>query len=218
VLLMDAGAESSMHYACDFTRTIPVGHRFTQQQREIYEIVLQANNCAQELAKPGIRYLDVHLEAAKVIASGLKQLGIMKGNIDDAVNQGAHALFFPHGLGHLMGLDVHDMEDYGQIHVGYDDETRPVDQFGTAYLRFGRRLQKGFVLTVEPGMYFIPELIERWESQKMHTSFINYQALKKFFGFGGIRLEDDMVITENGSRLLGQRLPITIEELEKIGE
>lgn len=216
LLLCDAGAETTSHYASDFTRTIPVGGKFTQRQKEIYNIVLAANNKAIEIAKPGIPYLHVHLEAAKVIASGLAQLGLMKGDINEAVANGAHALFMPHGLGHMMGLDVHDMEDLGENNVGYDDEISRSDQFGTASLRLGRRLQPGFVLTDEPGIYFIPALIEKWKSEKINSSFINYDKVTEYIGFGGIRLEDDLLITPKGCRVLGsKRVPITIEEVEK---
>ncbi len=214
LMLVDAGAESTMKYASDFTRTSPVGGKFSQKQREIYEIVLAANNRATELAKPGTTYLSVHLEAAEVIASGLKALGLMKGDVKEAVKAGAHALFFPHGLGHMMGLDVHDMEDLGQIYVGYDDEIRPVNQFGTAYLRLGRRLEKGFVITNEPGIYFIPALIDKWKAEKINTDFINFEKVDQYRGFGGIRLEDDLLITANGSELIGKRIPITPEEVE----
>ncbi len=214
LMLVDAGAETTMRYASDFTRTSPVGGKFTQKQREIYEIVLAANNRATELSKPGLTYLSVHLEAAKVIAGGLKDLGLMKGDVDAAVKAGAHALFFPHGLGHMMGLDVHDMEDLGQIHVGYDDETRPVDQFGTAYLRLGRKLQKGFVITNEPGIYFIPALIDKWKAEKINTDFINFDKVEEYKNFGGIRLEDDLLITDNGCEILGKRIPITSDEVE----
>ena len=137
----------------------------------------------------------------------------MKGNVEEAVARGAHALFFPHGLGHMMGLDVHDMEDYGQIHVGYDDEIRPVDQFGTAYLRFGRRLQKDFVITNEPGIYFIPALIEQWESNKINDEFINFSKVRDYSDFGGIRLEDDILVTATGARILGNRIPINPVEI-----
>jgi Xaa-Pro aminopeptidase len=175
--------------------------------------VLKANNTTTALIKPGETYLSIHLKAAEVITSGLKALGLMKGDVHEAVANGAHALFFPHGLGHMMGLDVHDMEDYGQIHVGYDDEVRPVNQFGTAYLRFGRRLQKDFVITNEPGIYFIPALIEQWEKEKINHSFINFSKVKDYLDFGGIRLEDDILVTETGSRILGNRIPITPEEI-----
>jgi Xaa-Pro aminopeptidase len=217
LLLCDAGAETVSHYASDFTRTIPVGGKFTPRQKDIYNIVLAANNKAIEIAKPGIPYLHVHLEAAKVIASGLKALGLMKGDINDAVINGAHALFMPHGLGHMMGLDVHDMEDLGENNVGYDDEISRSDQFGTASLRLGRKLQEGFVITHEPGIYFIPALIDKWKSEMINSSFINYDKVLEYVGFGGIRLEDDILITSKGCRLLGsKRIPITIDEVEKM--
>jgi Xaa-Pro aminopeptidase len=214
LMIVDAGAESNGHYASDFTRTIPVGGKFTQKQKDIYNIVLAANNKAFSLTKPGVTYQSVHLQTATVIASGLKELGLMKGDVDEAVANGAHALFFPHGLGHMMGLDVHDMEDYGQIHVGYDKEIRPIDQFGTAYLRMGRRLEPGFVVTNEPGIYFIPALIEKWEKEQINAAFINFDKVKSYLGFGGIRLEDDILITETGARLLGNRIPINPEDVE----
>jgi len=213
LMIVDAGAESNMHYASDFTRTFPVGGQFTQKQLDIYNIVLKANNTTTTLIKPGETYLSIHLKAAEVITSGLKELGLMKGDVQEAVTHGAHALFFPHGLGHMMGLDVHDMENYGQIHVGYDDEIRPINQFGTAYLRFGRRLQKDFVITNEPGIYFIPALIEQWEKEKINHSFINFSKVNEYLNFGGIRLEDDILVTETGSRILGKRIPITPEEI-----
>ncbi len=216
LMLTDAGAESLLHYASDFTRTVPVGGKFTQKQREIYEIVLAANNRGQELTKPGTTYLSVHLAVAEVIASGLKALGLMKGDVKEAVRNGAHAMFFPHGLGHMMGLDVHDMEDLGQIYVGYDDEIRPVDQFGTAYLRLGRKLQPGFVITNEPGIYFIPALIDKWKSGKINNDFINFEKVNEYRDFGGIRLEDDILVTETGSKLIGERIPITPDEIEEI--
>lgn len=216
LMLTDAGAETSLHYASDFTRTVPVGGQFTQKQREIYEIVLAANNKAAELTRPGVTYLSVHLAAAEVIASGLKELGLMKGDVKEAVKNGAHAMFFPHGLGHMMGLDVHDMEDLGQIYVGYDDETRPVDQFGTAYLRLGRKLEPGFVITNEPGIYFIPALIDKWQNEKINADFINFEKVEEYRDFGGIRLEDDILVTKDGSRILGKRIPIEPDEIEAI--
>lgn len=217
LLLVDTGAESISHYASDFTRTIPVSGTFTQKQKDIYNIVLNANNHAISLCKPGVTYQSIHLEACKVIASGLKELGLMKGDVNDAVVNGAHAMFFPHGLGHMMGLDVHDMEDLGENYVGYDDEVSRIDQFGTAYLRLGRRLQTGFVLTTEPGIYFIPALIEKWKNENINGSFINFNKVQDYIGFGGIRLEDDVLITDKGSRLLGsKRIPITTDEVEAI--
>ncbi len=215
LMLVDAGAESARHYASDFTRTTPVGGKFSQKQRDIYKIVLAANNKAAELTQPGTTYLSVHLAVAEVIASGLKDLGLMKGDVQEAVKNGAHALFFPHGLGHMMGLDVHDMEDLGQVYVGYDDETRPVDQFGTAALRLGKRLKPGFVVTDEPGCYFIPELIDKWQAEKTNADFINFDKVNEYRNFGGIRLEDDLLVTKSGCRILGKRIPITPEEVEQ---
>ena len=217
MMLTDAGAEEVSHYCSDFTRTVPVGGKFLTRQKEVYNIVLAANNKAIEIAKPGVTYQYVHLEVCKVLAQGLKDLGLMKGDVNEAVAAGAHALFMPHGLGHMMGLDVHDMEDLGQIYVGYDDETRPIDQFGTSSLRRGRRLQEGFVITDEPGCYFIPALIDQWRAQGMHKEFLNYDKIETFKDFGGIRLEDDILIIPGGSRFLGdKRTPITVEEVEEI--
>lgn len=214
LLITDAGAETPMHYASDFTRTIPVGGKFSPKQRDIYQIVLDANNTATAAIKPGVTYQSIHLMAAKVIANGLKEIGLMHGDMDEAVRNGAHAMFFPHGLGHMMGLDVHDMENYGEDFVGYDEETKRIKQFGTAYLRLGRKLQKGFVLTNEPGIYFIPALISQWKNENKFKEFINYSKAEEYIGFGGIRLEDDILVTENGSKLIGKRIPITIEEVE----
>lgn len=216
LMITDAGAESGLHYASDFTRTVPVGGKFSQKQREIYDIVLAANNKGTELTKPGVSYLYVHLAVAEVIAAGLKELGLMKGDVKDAVKNGAHAMFFPHGLGHMMGLDVHDMEDLGQIYVGYDDEARPVDQFGTAYLRLGRKLEPGFVITNEPGIYFIPALIDKWQNEGINKDFINFDKVNEYLDFGGIRLEDDILVTETGSKLIGERVPINPDEIEQI--
>jgi Xaa-Pro aminopeptidase len=216
MLVMDSGFETPDHYATDHTRTVPVKGKFTQKQKEIYQIVLDSQMAAIDAIKPGVKYQDVHLLSCKVIAEGLKKLGLMKGDTDEAVKQGAHALFFPHGLGHMMGLDVHDMEDIGQIYVGYDAEVRPIDQFGTAYLRLGRRLQPGFVLTVEPGIYFIPELYTLWKSENKFTEFINYDKVAEYLGFGGIRIEDDVLVTETGHRVLGKSIPKTVEEIEAL--
>ena len=215
LLVVDAGAETTMHYASDFTRTLPAGGRYTSKQKEIYDIVLAANNRAFNMAKPGITYRSVHLEAAKVITEGLQQLGLMRGNVEESVAAGAHALFFPHGLGHQMGLDVHDMEDLGENYVGYDNETERAQQFGLGYLRMGRKLQANYCISNEPGIYFIPALIEQWKQENKLTEFINYAKAIEYIGFGGIRLEDDLLITETGCRLLGdKRLPITTEEVE----
>ena len=217
LMLTDAGAESVTNYCSDHTRTIPVGGKFTSRQRDVYSIVLDCHDKALELARPGVTYKSVHLEVCKVLAQGLKDLGLMKGDVNEAVAAGAHALFMPHGLGHMMGIDVHDMEDLGQCYVGYDDEIRPSDQFGLASLRMGRRLQEGFVITDEPGCYFIPALIDKWKAENMHKDFLNYEAIEKFKDFGGIRLEDDILIIPGGSRFTGEKhIPITISEVEQI--
>lgn len=217
MMLTDAGAERISNYCSDHTRTVPVGGIFEGRQKDIYNIVLACHDKALDITQPGITYQKVHLEVCKVLTQGLKDIGLMKGNVDEAVAVGAHALFLPHGLGHMMGLDVHDMEDLGQIYVGYDEETHPSTQFGLASLRMGRRLQEGFVMTDEPGCYFIPALIDQWRAEKKHTDFINYDAVESFKDFGGIRLEDDILITPEGSRFLGdKKIPITIEEVETI--
>ncbi len=216
LVLLDSGAESLLHYASDITRTFPVNGKFTHRQKDIYNIVLAAETTAIEAIKPNINYKEVHLNAAKVIASGLKDLGLMKGNIDDAVNEGAHALFFPHGLGHMLGLDVHDMEGLGEGFVGYDEDTQRSDQFGLAYLRLAKKLHQGFVITVEPGIYFIPQLFKNWESENKHSDFINYDKVEEYMNFGGIRIEDDVLVTENGHRVLGKSpIPKTVEDIEQ---
>ena len=217
MMLVDAGAETNMNYCSDFTRTVPVSGHFTQRQKEIYNIVVAAHDCAIDHARPGNTWKAVHLEVCRVLTRGLKDLGLMRGDIDEAVAAGAHALFMPHGLGHMMGLDVHDMEDLGQIYVGYDDEIRPSTQFGLASLRMGRRLEEGFIITDEPGIYFIPALIDQWRAERLHSDFLNYDAIEKYKDFGGIRLEDDVLITATGSRFLGQkRIPLYIDEVEEI--
>ncbi|MEZ4920840.1 MAG: aminopeptidase P family protein [Saprospiraceae bacterium] len=218
LVLGDFGAETAMHYAGDITRTFPVSSKFTTKQKEIYQLVLNAEVNAIKACKPGVTYQSIHLNAALEMAEGLKALGIMKGDMKEAVALGAHALFFPHGLGHMIGLDVHDMEDLGENFVGYDNQTHRSDLFGTAYLRLGRKLEPGFVLTVEPGLYFIPELINMWRRQKKFEQFINYESLKKYRKFGGIRIEDNVLITENGHRILGEPIPKTIQEVEDLRE
>ena len=216
MVLGDFGAETAMHYAGDITRTFPVASKFTTKQREIYEIVLDAEVSAIASLRPGLTYKSVHLAAARRMAEGLKALGLMQGDLDEAVEQGAHALFFPHGLGHMIGLDVHDMEDLGENYVGYSAALQRSAQFGTAYLRLARELEPGFVLTVEPGIYFIPQLIDQWRRQKKFTQFINYPALKKYRDFGGIRVEDNVLITDTGHRVLGEPIPKTVEEVERL--
>lgn len=216
LLLVDSGAETDSHYASDNTRTIPVGGKFSVKQKEIYEIVLAGINKGNELIRPGVTYRSIHLEVCKVLVSGLKEVGLMKGNVEDAVKAGAHALFMPHGLGHMMGLDVHDMEDLGENFVGYDDEIQRSDQFGTAYLRLGKELKPGFVITNEPGIYFIPALMDKWKEEGLHMEYINYDKVNDYRTFGGIRLEDDVLVTEKGNRLIGKRIPVSVEEVEKI--
>ena len=215
LLVLDSGAESPLHYASDITRTYPVSGKFTGIQRDIYNVVFLANTQAIAMMKPDVLFRDVHLHAAKVIADGMKQLGFMKGDTDEAVAAGAHALFFPHGLGHQMGLDVHDMENLGEDYVGYDETVKRSDQFGFAYLRFGRKLEPGIVLTIEPGVYFMPELINLWKSENKFTDFINYEKIEENIGFTGVRIEDDIVITEDGHCVLGKPIPKTVEEVEE---
>ncbi len=215
MVVCDAGAETSMCYASDITRTFPVGGKFSSRQKDIYNIVLKANTDTIPESIPGRTYREVHLMAAKIIASGLKDLGIMKGDMDEAVAAGAHALFFPHGLGHMLGLDVHDMEGLGENLVGYSDAIKRSDQFGLAYLRMGRELETGFVMTNEPGCYFIPALIEQWKSEKKFEQFINYSEVESYLDFGGVRIEDDVLITETGSKILGTPIPKTVDEVEE---
>lgn len=216
LLLIDAGAENPFGYASDITRTTPVGGKFNTQQKAVYEIVLEALNSAIELIKPGVTYQSIHFEAAKIMTRGLIGLGLMKGDPDEIVAKGAHALFFPHGLGHMMGLDVHDMEDLGENYVGYDEKTKRSELFGTAYLRLGRELEPGFVLTTEPGLYFIPILIEKWKSENKFTEFINYNALDPYMNLGGIRLEDDILVTPEGRKVLGNPIPKSIDDVEAL--
>lgn len=219
LVLCDAGAENMNNYCSDNTRTYPVNGKFTQRQKDIYTIVEACHDYVLDVAKPGIKWLDVHLEVCRMMTDRLKEIGLMKGDTNDAVLAGAHALFLPHGLGHMMGLDVHDMEGLGQQYVGFDEETRPSTQFGTNCLRMGRRLEKGFVMTDEPGIYFIPDLIDDWRAKGLHKDFINYDLVEKYKDFGGIRLEDDILITENGCRFLGNdRIPYHIKDVEEFME
>lgn len=213
LVVCDSGAESPMHYASDITRTIPVDGEFTERQKEIYEIVLKTNQTSIESIKPGVNYREIHIQAAKTIASGLKDIGLIKGDVDEAVKNGVHAMFFPHGLGHQIGLDVHDMEDLGENFVGYDEKYRRSDQFGLAYLRFARELEQGLVLTVEPGIYFIPALIDKWRAENKFPEFIDYDKADTYKDFGGIRIEDNVLVTRDGSRVLGKPIPKTIQEL-----
>jgi len=214
LVLCDCGAETAMHYAGDLTRTFPVDQKFTSLQKEVYEIVLKAEQAAANALKPGVQFLDIHKLACEHLVDGLKQLGLMKGDVKDAVNEGAHTLFFQCGLGHMMGLDVHDMEDLGEQYVGYSEGMVKSKEFGLKSLRLGRELEAGFVLTVEPGLYFIPELMDMWQAEGKLKSFINYDKLDAFRNFGGARIEENFLITENGYQLLGDPLMKSISDIE----
>jgi Xaa-Pro aminopeptidase len=215
LLVMDCGAETAGSYASDITRTVPVGGRFNRRQKDVYEIVLAGQESAIKSIKPGVNFKDIHLQTARIMAAGLKDLGLMKGDTDAAVAAGAHALFFPHGLGHNLGLDVHDMEDLGENNVGYGEKVERSAQFGLAYLRMAREIKPGHVLTVEPGIYFIPALVALWKKEKKHREFIAYDAVEKFLDFGGARIEDDVLVSEKGRRVLGPPIPKTVADVEK---
>ena len=213
LLLIDSGAESPKFYASDITRTFPVNGRFSTEQAGVYHVVLRAQMQAVALIKPGVPYREIHMEICRAMAEGLRGIGLMKGDPADAVAAGAHAMFFPHGLGHMMGLDVHDMEDLGDV-VGYQKGQKRDPQFGLNFLRLSRPLEPGFVLTVEPGIYFIPALIDRWQNERLHRDFINYEKVASFRSLGGIRIEDNVLVTPAGSRVLGPGIPKTIPEIE----
>jgi len=213
MFLLDAGAETAMGYAGDLSSTFPVAPTFTKRQKEIFAVAFAAHEKAISSLKPGIKFKDIHLLACKTIASGLKDLGFMQGDAEEAVSQGAHALFFPCGLGHMMGLDVHDMENLGEVYVGYAGEKKST-QFGLKSLRLGRELEPGFVLTIEPGIYFIPELIDMWKADNKFIDFINYNKVEEYKDFGGLRNEENFLITEDGYRLLGKPKPKSIEDVE----
>lgn len=215
LMLCDAGAETVNNYCSDNTRVTPISGRFTQKQKEIYSIVESCHDLVIEKAHPGLKWMDMHLDVCRLMTDRLKELGLMKGDTEAAVQAGAHAMFLQHGLGHMMGMDVHDMEGLGQVYVGFDDEVRPSTQFGTDCLRCGRRIQPGWVLTDEPGIYFIPALIDKWKAEGMHKDFINYDLLESYRDFGGIRIEDDILVTQDGCRVLGEKMiPYHIDELE----
>ena len=217
LVLCDAGAETINHYCSDNTRTYPVNGRFTQRQLDIYSIVEECHDYVLDVAKPGVKYMDVHFTVCRLMTERLKALGLMKGDTDEAVRAGAHAMFLPHGLGHMMGMDVHDMEGLDQINVGFDEETRPnLEQFGTNCLRMGRRLEEGFVVTDEPGIYFIPALIDEWKASGHCKEFINFDLLETYKDFGGIRIEDDVLITKDGCRFIGKnRIPYHPKDVEE---
>ncbi|OFV82977.1 MAG: Xaa-Pro aminopeptidase [Acidobacteria bacterium RBG_13_68_16] len=215
MFLLDAGAETAMHYAGDLTSTFPVDPTFTPRQKEVYQVVLGAHLAAVGACRPGVRFRDVHGLACRRLAEGLKDLGLMKGNLDDAVEQGAHAMFFQCGTGHMFGLDVHDMEDLGEVWVGYEGQPKST-QFGLKSLRLARPLRPGFVFTVEPGLYFIPELARRWKAEGKFTDYIDYGTLETYLGFGGIRIEENVLVTPDGCRILGKWRPRTLEEVEGV--
>lgn len=215
LMVIDAGAESNVHYASDFTRTYPTSGKFTAKQREIYQIVCDCNEFAFSMTRPGISYREVHLKTMHLMLEELSALDIVRGDVQDMVEAGIAGLFMPHGLGHNMGLDVHDMEDYGENYVGYDDDQSRSPQLGLGSLRMARKLVPGNVITDEPGIYFIPALIEKWKSEKTDQGFVNYSKLESYYDFGGIRLEDDVLVTADGARRLGkERLPISPDDVE----
>ncbi len=215
LFLVDAGAETTMGYAGDMSSTTPSNHKFTSKQKEIYTIQTKMHDQSVAALRPGITFEEAYDISARVMVEGLKELGLMKGDAAEAVAEGAHALFYPHGLGHMMGLDVHDMENFGEVYVGYDGRPKS-KQFGRASLRLARTLEPGFVHTVEPGIYFIPELIDKWHSESRFENFINYEKVETYKGFGGIRNEEGYLITDTGARLLGKRIPRTVEEVEAL--
>jgi Xaa-Pro aminopeptidase len=217
LLLIDSGAESSNGYASDITRTFPVGKKFSSLQKDLYTVVLKAQKRAIDALAPGVMYVHAHMEAARAIVQGLKDLGVMQGNTEDAVHQGAYALFFVHGIGHMLGLDCHDMESLGEDLVGYDATISRSPQLGLRSLRLARKVQPGFVVTVEPGIYVIPELIARWSSEKRHASFIRYDRIQRLHQFTGIRIEDDVVVEQGGARILGPPIPKEVDHMEQIG-
>ena len=215
IAVNDLGAESALHYSGDITRTIPISGRFSQKQREVYEIVLAATDACIEAVKPGIEFRDVHRLAGRSLVSGLKGLGLVKGDVEEAVEAGVHTLFFQCGVGHMMGLDTHDMEPLGEDYVGYTDTIKRNPVFGWRSLRLGKALEPGFVITVEPGIYFIPELIDRWKAESKCSQYVEYDKLDAYRDFGGVRIEDDVLVTDTGYRILGPAIPRTIEEVEQ---
>lgn len=215
LVLLDCGAINENGYCGDMTTTFPVSGKFSERQKLIHNIVRDMFDKAVDISKVGVFYRDVHLEVCKVMAENLKKIGLLKGNVEELVSKGAHALFMPHGLGHMLGMTVHDMENFGEINVGYDEEIQKSKQFGLSSLRLGRRLQIGYVFTIEPGIYFIPDLFEKWKKEKLYEEFLNYEEIEKYMDFGGIRMERDILITENGAKILGESFPRTADEIEE---
>lgn len=215
LVVNDSGVSSTFGYASDITRSFPVGGRFSAEQRAVYEIVLSARDAALRAAGPGVPYRLAHDAAGRAITAGLRSLGLMRGDIDEAVTAGAHAAFMPHGVGHMLGLDVHDMEGLGEDDVGYDADHRRSTRFGLHNLRLGKPLRPGFVITVEPGIYLIPALLERWKEEGTHARFIDFDAALRWAEFGGIRIEDVITVTDDGVQVLGHSIPRTIDEVEE---
>ena len=215
MVLLDCGARNENGYCGDMTTSFPVSGKFSPIQKDIYSLLIEMFDKAASLIRPGITYKEVHLEVAKVLVQGMIKRNLMKGDVQKAVECGAHAIFMPHGLGHMLGLDVHDMEGLGENYVGYGDELQRSTQFGLKSLRLGRTLQTGFIFTVEPGIYFIPELIKRWKNENKFSEFLNYEEIEKYSNFGGMRYEGNFVITETGARRLGEKMPKTPEEVEE---
>ena len=216
IAVNDSGAESPLRYASDITRTLPIGGRFSQKQSEIYAIVLEAMEKATAAVKPGVEFRAVHRLASVILITGLKDLGLVKGDPAEAVEAGVHTLFFQCGLGHMMGLDVHDMENLGEEYVGYTDTIKKNPAFGWRSLRLGKALEPGYVVTVEPGIYFIPTLIDQWRAERKHEAFVNYDKLEEYRDFGGVRIEDNVLVTDTGCRILGEPIPKTIAEVEAL--
>jgi len=213
MLLIDSGAKSNSGYCGDMTTTFPVDEKFTPKQAEVYNILIDAYNHTESILRAGITYKEVHLSTCYKIIEGLKSLGLIKGDLDKAIENGVQALFMPHGLGHMMGMDVHDMENFTEVIVGYNGEEKST-QFGLASLRLGRVLEDGFVFTVEPGIYFIPELIKKWKDEKINSEFLNFEKIEEYLDFGGIRYEGDYVIEDGKGRRLGLKMPKTVKEVE----
>ncbi|WP_047395759.1 aminopeptidase P family protein [Cetobacterium sp. ZOR0034] len=216
LVLLDCGARLENGYCGDMTTVFPVSGKFDERQKDLYSLLIEMFEKAEEYTKPGITNKTVHLEVCKVLAKGFVERGLMKGNVEDIVKAGAHALFFPHGLGHMIGLDVHDMENFGENNVGYDSETSRETQFGIRSLRMGKELKAGYVLTIEPGIYFIPELIQKWKSEDLFKEYINYDKVENYIDFGGMRYEGDFLVTETGNKRLGDKIPKYFNEIEDV--
>ena len=215
IVLLDCGALNDEGYCGDMTTTFPVSGKFSEKQKIVHNIVNDMFETAKNNCRAGITYKELHLKACKVLTENMKKLGLMKGDVEEAVKVGAHALFMPHGLGHMMGMTVHDMENFGEVNVGYEDGEKKSSQFGLSSLRLAKKLEVGNIFTIEPGIYFIPELFEKWKKEKLHEEFLNYDEIEKYMDFGGIRMERDILIEENGeSRILGEKFPRTADEIE----